>query len=382
MDRKLLWLLAIATMFCAGNLYYAQPLLGEMARTFNVSQVDISFIPVLAQFGYVLALIFISPLGDIFEKRKLILTLLVFQILTLMAAAFSANFLMLQGIALTIGISSVLVQIIIPLVASLSSKKDRAKNLGLMISCALIGILLSRAISGFVAARFGWRYVYGGASTVLIFFFIILYFTLPKSEAQIQLSYKKLLFSLFELVRDVPDLRRIAINGALIYAGLCAFWASLIFYLESSTYNLGSMAAGAFGIVGAIGAASASSVSQFIHRYGSKKVLRGCMILMGLSFLIMNFFGASFIGLIFGVIILDIGAQAATVTNQNELYAMHVGAQARLNTIYKGIYFIGGGIGTAVSAFGWKNFGWSGVCWVGFIFIVAAGIWESVTAKK
>ncbi len=382
MDRKLLWLLAITSMFSAGNVYYAQPLLGDLARDFGVSTAESSLIPVLTQCGYVVGLLFLSPLGDIMNKRRLILWLLIAEAVILLGAAVSSNFLFFQIIAFSLGISSILVQIVIPLVAGLSTVEERAKNLGLVVGTALVGILLSRASSGIIAASFGWRSVYYIAASLLTLLSAVLYFILPQQISATKTSYNKLILSLFTMVRDIPDLRRIAINGALLYASLSAFWASLIFFLESDSYHLGSMAAGAFGVIGAMGAASASSVGGFINRYGSQKVLRGCMLLMGLSFLIMGYFGATYVGLIAGVIILDVAAQAATVTNQNELYSLHASAQARLNTIYKVIYFIGGAAGSAASAIAWQKFGWIGVCYTGLAFVSAAALWERIAKLK
>ena len=376
MNKKLLWILAVTSMLSAGNVYYAQPLLGDLARTFGVTDSDSSLIPVLTQIGYVLGLIFITPLGDIIEKKKIILILLGFEAVVLFGASVVPRFGLFEMIALAIGASSVLVQIIFPFVAVLSGPKDRAKNLGFVVGSALVGILLSRAISGFVAALIGWHWIYLIAGVLHVVLATALYFMLPKYEADTKLAYPKLIYSLWQLTRELPKLRAVAINGMLLYAGLSAFWASLIFFLESDTYHLGTKAAGSFGFIGAMGAATASSIGGLIDKHGSKRVLRLCMLFMAGSFAVMAIWGGSFVGLIAGVVFLDIGAQGATVTNQNELYTIHASAQTRLNTIYKIFYFVGGAMGSAASAIAWHSYKWPGVCIVGLFFIAAATIWD------
>lgn len=382
MDRKLLWILAIASAISAGNLYYAQPLLGDMARTFNVGSVEIARIPVLTQMGYVLGLLLLTPLGDLFENRKLILGSLIFQALAVFGAGIANRLPIFEFMAFTIGVSSVMVQVIVPLVGKLSPRSHRSRDLGILVGAALIGILLARAFSGIIAAHTSWRTVYFLASGLLLTLYVALFLVLPRHEPLLKITYRELLLSLGHMFRTLPALRTIAVNGALLYAALSCFWASLIFFLESDTHHLGTQTAGFFGFAGALGAMSASQIGRIIESKGSRWAIRFCMSMMALSFAIMGFFGVSLIALVIGVIVLDIGAQGGTVTNQSELYNIHAGAPARLNTIYKVIYFLGGAAGSAVSALAWQLYGWPGVCAAGFLFVTAAAIWDHLLGNR
>ena len=377
-NRQLLMILTATTVLSVGNVYYSQPLLGEMAAAFRKTPAEVGFIPTLTQLGYVVGLFLVVPLGDVQEQRRLLTLLLLAASLVLLGCALAPTFSIFAVLAFFVGVTAVLVQIIIPFVAVLSPPKERGRNLGVVLSAALIGVLISRTLSGFIGAQLGWRAVYFIASGVMLILGIGLRLALPVHEPTTRLRYPELLKSLIHLFLRLRKVRAIAMNGALIYAALSAFWASLAFYLHSDTYQLGPRTAGLFGLVGAVGALAANVAGRHAERVGPRKIVHFCIALMVIAYLTMAFVGNTLIGLIAGTILLDLGAQATTVSNQTQLYSLHAEAQTRLNTIYKMFYFVGGAVGSATSAICWQHFGWIGVCGAGIAFLIAAALWERI----
>lgn len=382
MDRRLLWTMTTATVLAVGNIYYSQPLLGVIARTFERSASAVGSVPMVSQLGYVTGLLFLTPLGDALEKRRLLVTMLGFAAVALFAAGLAPTFPLFLVACVAIGLSSVLVQILIPFVAALSSAEERGRNLGIVLSAALVGVLLSRTLSGFVATHLGWRGMYFAAGATMLGLGMTLRLALPRYESSTRLSYPRLLHSLWELLRALPGLRAIAITGALMYAALSAFWASLAFFLSSDAYHQGPGTAGMFGLIGTVGALAANVAGRHAQRVGARRIVRACIVTMLAAFGVFAAFGTRWAGLIAGVVLLDLGAQAATVSNQTELYQLHPSAQTRLNTLYKIFYFAGGACGSALSAIAWDHVGWWGVCGVGGGFLLLAFVWEQLQARR
>ena len=326
----------------------------------------------LCQLGYTTGLFLVTPLGDALEKRRLVTVLLVLCGLALLCTASAPSFFLLLVSSYFVGITAVVVQILIPFVAVLSHPSERSKNLGLVLSGALIGILLSRTFSGFLGAHFGWRASYWAGSALMFGQAAILARMLPSHQSSTRCRYHQLLHSMWKLTRDTPELRRVAANGALMYASLSAFWATLAFYLQSPTYHLGPEVVGLFGLVGAGGAMMAPIMGRYVDRLGPRWVVQMCIVCMVLAWLVLALAGSWMIGLVLGVILLDLGAQSATVSNQTQIYRFHPEAQTRINTIYKMFYFTGGAIGTELAAAAWQHFGWIGVCLLGVLLLAGA----------
>ena len=391
-DSRLLWILVLTTALASGNVYYAQPLLVEVGDSFHRSAGEVGALPSISQLGYVFGLFFLTPLGDVSDKRRLLVGLLLSAGIALAGCSLAPNFFILLIMAFGVGLTAVLVQIIIPSVASMSSVENRGRNLGLVLSAALFGILASRTLSGFLGAMIGWRGMYFVASLMMALLAFVLRISMPHSPPQISppllspayaigtsataLSYPKLLKSVWDLFRTLPKVRAIAINGGLMYGALSAFWASLAFYMQSPVYNLGPRTAGSFGLIGAAGALAATYAGRHAERFGVRRVIQICIGMMALSYIVMMLSAGLLPLLIFGVIFLDLGAQAATVSNQTQLYSLHPSAQTRLNTIYKMVYMVGGATGSFASALAWQIRGWPAVCGVGLSFLFAAWVWE------
>ncbi len=371
---RLLWTLILTAAFTVGNIYLSQPLLGHIAEGFQRSPSQVGWIPALAQLGYVLGLLFVAPLGDVMQPRKLLLALLGVAALMMMGSALAPGFAAFCLVALGVGLSAVQAQVVLPFIASHSSEESRGRNLGLFMSACLTGVLLSRTISGYLGQHLDWRMVYALWGLAMLGLGATLYRLLPPSEAaQKAIGYRQLVASLWTMARQRRALRSISLTGALMYGALSAFWASLAFYLTGPSFRLGTDAVGAFALLGVGGALMANTVGRHLDRLSARTILLGSVTLMVVAFLSMGLAGPSLPGLVLSVLLLDIGAQAANISNQSEIYRLYSDAQSRMNTIFKIAYFGGGAAGSALSTWAWQHHGWWGVCAVGVVFLAGAG---------
>lgn len=372
---KLLSMLILTAALTVGNIYISQPLLGNIAQSFSETPARTGMIPALAQIGYVIALVFVAPLGDVVSPRKLLLGLLSAAGVVLVASTLTYSFPAFCLASLGVGLSAVQAQVVLPYIAAHSSAKDRSRNLGLFMSACLTGVLLSRTLSGYLGQHLpSWRLVYLLWGVSMLALAYIVYRSLPETAVETKMPYFRLVGSLLTLLTKRPALRRIALTGALLYGALSAFWAALAFYLGGPVFGLGTDVVGAFGLVGAGGAIASGLLGRWLDRVSAKSVLLCSVALMIVSFLGMGFAGASMLMLIVSVVLLDMGAQAASISNQSEIYRLYSDAQSRLNTLYKIFYFTGGAAGSALSTWAWQHHGWWGVCLSGVGFCFLAGL--------
>lgn len=368
----LVWLMAITCGLVVANIYYNQPLLAEIGRTFGLSESNVSLVATITQVGYTLGLLFVVPLGDKRERKGLTLLLLLCAGACMAGAAVAPTFALLAAASLLIGIFSAVPQLLIPMAASLASDEERGRVVGKVMSGLLIGILLSRTISGYVGAQFGWRTMFWAGAGVMVVLTGILARMLPRNQPQFAGSYGSLLRSLGTLTRELPVLRRSALVGACMFAGFSAFWTTLVFFLESPAYRYGSDVAGLFGLIGASGAFAASFAGKSADTKGADYALNlGILLFLG-AYVLLGFGGTYLPGLIAGVVILDIGQQMTHISNQARIFSLRPEARSRLNTVYMTTCFIGASVGSLVGGLTWARFQWAGVCGVGLAFVVLA----------
>ncbi|QBD83536.1 MFS transporter [Ktedonosporobacter rubrisoli] len=372
MDRRLVWIMALACGLTAANLYYSQPILVDMGKSFAVSVDQMGIIATLGQLGYAAGLLFIVPLGDSYNRRSLIVGSLIAVTLALIAMALAPNVTLLAVASLLVGITTVVPQIIIPFAASLAPAHERGRVLGIVMSGLLIGILLARTVSGFISAQLGWQAVYWLAAALMVLLTVILRFMLPADHPQTSMSYPQLLRSLWGLLRQEPVLRETCVMGAMVFGAFSAFWVTLAFFLETPPYHYGSAVAGAFGLVGVVGALAASFVGKLADRIEARRIIGMAVLIVLLAFGIFELFGHALWGLIVGVILLDLGAQSNQVSNQARIYSLNPLARNRINTVYMVAFFVGGSLGSVLGSYGWSIAGWTGVCLVGGAMLLTA----------
>jgi len=305
------------------------------------------------------------PLGDVLQRRRLVVTLLAAVAVALAAAASARSLPWLAVASLAVGTATVVPQVLLPLAAQLAPPERKGKAVGVVMMGLLLGILLSRTASGFVGERFGWRAVYWAASGAMALLAVALGPLLPAHEVHEDLGYGQLLWSVLQQVRRQPVLRQAMVNGALLFAGFSAFWATLVFRMEAAPFHYGARAAGMFGLVGAAGALVAPAAGRVADRVPPRSVITGATALLLVSFVIFWVRGSTLLGLAAGVFLLDVAVQAAQVTNLTRIYRLSDNAHSRINSAFMVTYFLGGAAGSILGAYAWSAAQWTGVCVVG-----------------
>jgi len=354
------------------NLYYIQPLLADIGRTFATSESGVGFIATLTQLGYALGLLLIVPLGDSFDRRDLVTFTLAAVTVALIATAAAPNITFLAIASFVVGVTTVGPQIIVPFAASLAPPQERGRVVGTIMSGLLIGVLLARVVSGFIGAHLGWRAMYWIAAAMMLALIPLLRKLLPREQPRPRVSYPELLRSLWGLIRTEPVLRETSIFGALVFGAFSVFWVTLVFFLETPPYHYGSDVAGLFGLAGIAGALAASFVGRLADRINARIITGVMLVVTIVAFIVFWLFGHSLWGLIIGVILLDLGTQGTHISNQTRIYRLNAAARSRLNTVYMVSYFIGGSLGSMLGAYGWSIERWNGVCAMGILVLVAA----------
>jgi len=382
LSSPLLWLMTVVSAVVVANNYYNQPLLAEMAAEFNVSEAEVSKITVLTQLGYASGLLLIIPLGDKLFRRKLILVDLVFVFLSLVWMALSKELWMMSIASFLIGFTSVIPQVFVPMVAELSNSDNRSQNIGMVMSGLLMGILLSRFIGGIVGDIWGWRSIYWGASIMMIVSWGFIYKMLPEIKPNFTGNYISLMKSVWNLAKSEPILQLASFRGAVSFASLCAVFTTLAFHLEEPPFEVGPSIAGTFGLIGAAGALGAAFIGRINKVWSRHKIITISLVILLISWFFIYFMGNTYIGLIIGIIMIDLGLQSSHIMNQSDYFAIKTTATSRLNTVYMVIYFIGGSLGSLLAAQAWGIAGWKGVCFIGATFALLGIASHLLLAKR
>ncbi|AUX73529.1 MFS transporter [Erwinia pyrifoliae] len=363
----LVTLMSIATGLSVACNYYVQPLLATIAHTFGLSFHQAGFIVTTAQLGYAAGLLFLVPLGDMLERRSLIVSMSLLAAGGLVITAMSSTLpLMLLGTVLT-GLFSVVAQILVPLAATLAAPEKRGKVVGTVMSGLLLGILLARTVAGGLAELGGWRSVFWIASLLMVLMALALWRYLPRYQQSLTLNYRQLLGSIFTLYARHPVLRTRAITGCLAFANFSVLWTSMAFLLSSPQWNYSVGEIGLLGLVGAAGALAARHAGALADKGHARLTTSGGLLLLLASWGITALGAHSLPALIMGIILLDLAVQGVHITNQSVIYRHMPEARNRLTAGYMTSYFTGGAAGSLLSASAFQAAGWYGVCTAGVL---------------
>jgi predicted MFS family arabinose efflux permease len=361
LSKKNVLFMAAATGLIVANLYYCQPLIILIANEFKIPHADAGTITYLTQAGYAIGLFLMVPLGDKLERKSQILYTTFASVIALIVAATAQSFFILEIASLLIGITSIVPQLILPLAASLSAPQERGKVVGTIMSGLLVGILLSRTLSGFIGDILGWRAMFWIASGLCLTLFFIIKKQFPINKPVFTGSYKQLIGSLFTLIKEQPLLREATLINIFSFAQFGAFWTTMVLLLSAEPFNFNSTTIGLFGIVGASGALAAPLVGKLGDKGNSRIAVGYGCLLIALSFAIFYFSGTSIIGIIFGIIFIDIGLQGVHISNQTRVYSILPEARNRMNTVFMSFSFLGTAAGSAFGLFLWRLGGWHAV---------------------
>lgn len=365
LNPALVALMSVATGLAVASNYYVQPLLDTIAHAFHLSVSQAGFIVTTAQLGYACGLLLLVPLGDMLERRGLIVSMSLLAAGGMVITATSTSLpMMLAGTVIT-GLFSVVAQILVPLAATLAAPEKRGKIVGTIMSGLLLGILLARTVAGALAQLGGWRTVYWVASVLMVLMALALWRFLPRYKQSIPLNYPQLLASIFHLYAENPLLRMRALIGCLSFANFSTLWTSMAFLLAAPPYRFSEGEIGLLGLVGAAGALAARQAGALADKGKARVTTTVGLLIMLLSWGATLAGAHSLIALIVGILMLDLAVQAVHITNQSVIYRHMPEARNRLTAGYMTSYFIGGAVGSLASASAYHLAGWHGVCVTG-----------------
>ncbi|MDL4915684.1 MAG: MFS transporter [Enterobacterales bacterium endosymbiont of Blomia tropicalis] len=363
----LVLLMSIATGLSVASNYYVQPLLHTIAQQFSLSVNLAGFIVTTAQLGYACGLLLLVPLGDMLERRGLIVSMTLLAAGGMVITALSSSFVFLLLGTIITGLFSVVAQILVPLAATLAAPERRGKIVGTVMSGLLLGILLARTVAGLLAQLGGWRTVYWTASVLMVLMALALWCFLPRTKQSVPLNYPQLLVSVFRLYAGNRVIRTRAYTGCLSFANFSVMWTSMAFLLSSPPYHFSEGQIGLLGLVGAAGALAARQAGSLADKGKAKLTTSGGLLIMLVSWAAIALGAHNLAALIIGILLLDLAVQAVHITNQSVIYAQKPEARNRLNAGYMTSYFIGGAFGSLLSANAYHLAGWYGVCAAGAI---------------
>lgn len=383
LGRALILLMATATGLAVASNYYAQPLLHSIAQQFGLSTASAGTIVIAAQLSYGAGLLLLAPLGDLFEQRRLIVTMVLIATsgLVISACAPSLPWLLL-GTALT-GLFSVVAQVLVPMAAALSAPEQRGRAVGTLMSGLLLGILLARTAAGFMAELGGWRSIYVLAAVLMAISALALYRSLPRHHSHAGLKYPALIGSVFRLFVEEPVLRLRSLLGLLAFSLFALFWTPLAFLLSNAPYHYSDAVIGLFGLAGAIGALAANWAGRLADRGKGPLGTTVGLVALLLSWVPLGFAQQSLVALLVGVLLLDLAVQLVHVSNQNAVIVLRPEARTRLNAGYITCYFIGGALGSLLGTQLFEVHGWDGIVVAGLVIgALALVVWGLAERKR
>ncbi|MGE1563395.1 MFS transporter [Pantoea septica] len=361
----LVFTLAAGAGLSVTSIYYSQPMLDIIGKQFNVGVGAVGMVPMLTQMGYALGILLLAPLGDRHDRRAIILIKGLLLMAALLLCGFSGGLNALLIASFATGLTATVAQDIVPASAALAPERSRGKTVGTVMTGLLVGILLSRVVSGVVAEYFGWRAMYWLAAALVLFISLALWRALPRFTPGTSVSYPRLLLSLAHLWQHHQTLRRAALAQGLLSVGFSAFWSTLALML-SDRFHLDSAVAGAFGLAGAAGAMAAPLAGSIADRIGPARVTIVGAGLVTVSFALMFLLPALPIPAQLALIVLstigfDLGVQATLVAHQTLVYSLAPEARSRLNALLFTVVFIGMATGAALGSLALARWGWNGV---------------------
>ncbi len=357
--------MAMAIGLIVANLYYLQPLLHQVKGDFRISTANASLLLTLTQIGYAAGLAFVVPLGDLVPRRRLVVAIFLVAALMMVGGALLTTFVPFAVVTLVIGLASVGGQVIIPFAADLAEPAQRGRVIARVMTGLLLGILLSRTVSGLVAQVAGWRTVYWAAAVLLALMAFVLHRVLPDEPARSHVRYTKLVAGSFSLLATLPELRRRAWLGALIFAAFNALWTTLSFHLSAAPFHYSNGVIGLFGLFGVAGVVAANLAGHHADKQRSHVATIVAALLITVSFVILAVGRHSFWAIAAGIIVLDAGMQGMQITNQSIIYSLLPEARSRINSVYMVCGFTGASVGSFASGQLYAAYGWTGDCWLG-----------------
>jgi predicted MFS family arabinose efflux permease len=376
-------LFSVTCALAVANVYFAQPLLDSMAQSLGVASSMIGMVVTATQVGYALGLLFIVPLGDLLNRKRLVLTQVLLSALALAAIGAAQQWLALLSAMIVMGVLAVVVQVLVAYTATLATPSQRGQAVGTVTSGIVLGILLARFTSGVIADLAGWRAVYFASSGLMLTLAVVLWRAVPDiALPRHQDSYLALMGSLFKLFISEPTLRVRGLLALLIFAAFSVLWTAMVLPLSAPPLSLSHTAIGMFGLAGVAGALAARRAGRWADQGLGQRVTGISLGLLTLSWLPISFAETSLIALVGGVILLDFAVQAVHVTNQSIIFTARPDAQSRMVGAYMCFYSVGSALGAVAATQVYALWGWMAVSLLGVLISVSAWVLWFVTVQR
>ncbi|MFG0785242.1 MULTISPECIES: MFS transporter [unclassified Delftia] len=385
LPQSTLLLMATACGLCAGANYFNQPLLHSIAIDLGISEARASLTVTMAQVSYALGLLLLVPLGDMLERRRLVLGLMLLAALGMLASGMAHSFTLLAAGTLMTGLFSVAAQVLVPMAASFAAPGASGRAVGLVMSGLLIGILASRSVAGVLSDLGGWNAVYWVGALATAGVALLLRRALPLAQPAQRIGYGAVMRSLLTLAREQPRLRSRALIGGMGFATVSVLFSTMALLLAGPGYGFGDAQIGLIGLVGVAGALMANMAGRLADRGLEQRttLAGGLLMLAGWGALWLG--GTSLWWFLAGLLIVDAALQALHISNQNVIYALAPSARSRINAVYMTGYFIGASLGSAVGSTVWLHWGWTGASVAGLalsLCTLAVVAWDRSLARQ
>lgn len=368
----LMWMMAVMAGVAVANLYYCQPLLNMIREDLQLSEFQVNLMPVCTQVGYALGLLFIIPMGDMYNRRKTMMWCAFTLMVSLLSIAFARSIWVLLAASFITGFFSVIPQMFMPFASLYSKPGEKERKVGMILSGLLTGILGSRVISGYVGHALDWRSMYIIAAFAITVMAGLIHRFFPNVEPTYKGRFIHLLWSIRTLALNHPRSLLHSVRSAFAFGSFMGLWGCLAFRMKEAPFFVGSDVVGMLGICGIAGALTASNVGKYIPRFGVERINALGIILQMLAWGILAVFHNSYAGIILSIIIIDIGMQCIQLSNQSATMKLCPEASSRMNTIYMVTYFIGGSLGTFLAGTLWSMYGWMGTVTSGFVMLACS----------
>lgn len=365
----LMWMLAIMAGISVANLYYCQPLLNMIRQDMQLTEFQVNLMPVCTQVGYAFGLLFIIPMGDLYNRRKTMLLCATVLTCSLLCISLSNNIWLLLGASFVTGFFSVIPQMFMPFASLYSRPEEKEHKVGMILSGLLIGILGSRVASGYIGHVFGWRTMYSIAAAAILIMARLVYSRFPEVAPTYTGRFKELLKSVRTLAIQYPQSLLYSIRSAFAFGSFLGLWGCLAFRMKEAPFFVGSDIVGMLGICGIAGALTASNVGKYVPRFGIERINAAGILLQIIAWTILGIYHNTYIGIILSIILIDTGMQCIQLSNQSATMKLCPEASSRMNTIYMVTYFIGGSLGTFLAGTLWSFYGWMGTVSSGFLML-------------
>jgi predicted MFS family arabinose efflux permease len=373
--------MALAVGVSVANPFYAQSLLPAVEGAFRLPSGVVLQGPMATQLGMALGFLFLLPLGDRSERRRLLVLLAVGMAMACAAVLVAPSFPLLLVSWFALGLVALIPSLLPPFLSAFTPEASHGRMLGIVLSGQFSGILLSRSVSGAAAQLWGWRGIYALSALAMLAVALLFRTKLPKLQPTSRESYGQLQASLLALWRRHPRLRRSCLTQACLFGSFMALWSALGLHLAAPPWRFGPALIGSFGLVGLVSIASAPTIGKLVDRMGPDRIVLSGVLCSGAGVMLLALWPAALPLLAVGLMAVDLGVQGSFVANQARIYAIDPAARSRMSGQLFLTAYLGAAACSAVIASQWANWGWPGTCVFSFALVALALVIERFPAK-